>query len=147
MRKFIFNFTEKLPKKNWPEKIYLKRNSGVRKVINASELETHLIEQGFVVVEPEKLTFLQQAMLFSQAKSIIGASGASLANMIFTPSDACVQIFIGKYPNTSYWYWQNIACTSGNSVVYILGRTSENGNGIHSDFTIDLTDIPSTVGK
>ena len=137
IRKRVFQLTDKFPLQNWPEKIYLRRNSGARKVTNASELEQILINRGYVIVEPDKLTFLQQAMLFSNAKEIVGSSGAALANLIFAPSNANVQILIGKYPNTSYWYWQNIACASGKKVDYVLGKVLKIDNGIHSDFSVD----------
>ena len=105
--------------------------------MNASELEQVLINRGYVIVEPEKLTFLQQAMLFSKAKEIVGSSGAALANLIFAPSNAKVQILIGKYPNTSYWYWPNIACASGKKAHYVLGKVLNIADGIHADFSVD----------
>ena len=148
IRKRVFAFTDKLPPQNWPEKIYLRRNSGARKVTNASELDKILINRGYVIVEPEKLTFLQQAMLFSKAKEIVGSSGAALANLIFAPSNASVQILIGKYPNTSYWYWQNIACASGKAVSYILGEVAvRDHSGIHADFTVNLQHFLQESGE
>jgi capsular polysaccharide biosynthesis protein len=148
IRKRVFAFTDKLPPQNWPEKIYLRRNSGARKVTNASELDQILINRGYVIVEPEKLTFLQQAMLFSKAKEIVGSSGAALANLIFAPSNASVRILIGKYPNTSYWYWQNIACASGKVVSYILGEVAaRDHSGIHADFTVNLQHVLQELGE
>ena len=117
-------------------------------MVNASELEQILINRGYVIVEPEKLTFLQQAMLFSKAKEIVGSSGAALANLIFAPSNASVQILIGKYPNTSYWYWQNIACASGKVVSYILGEVADRDHsGIHADFTVNLQHVLQELGE
>lgn len=142
IRKRVFVFTENLTAQNWPEKIYLRRNSGVRKVTNISELDKILINRGYVVIEPEKLTFLQQAMLFSKAKEIVGSSGAALANLIFSPTNASVRILIGTNLKTSYWYWQNIACASGKTVIYNLGKVSASAHsGIHADFTVNLQHI------
>lgn len=147
IRKRVFAFTDKLPPQNWPEKIYLRRNSDTKKVTNASELDQILINRGYVIVESEKLTFLQQVMLFSKAKEIVGSSGAALANLIFAPSNASVQILIGKYPNTSYWYWQNIACASGKAVSYILGEVAARDHrGIHADFTVNLQHVLQELG-
>lgn len=140
-------FSEKLPKQDWPEKIYIRRNSGSRKVTNAKELEDLLACQGYMMVEPEKLTFLQQAQLFNKAKSIVGSSGAALANIIFASDDADIMIAIGKYTLTSYWYWQNIACASGKKISYIFGEAVDlKTNGIHADFTIDLDNFMQVVG-
>lgn len=126
----------------WPEKIFIRRNSGARKVVNESQIEKLLVEEGYAIVEPEKLTFSQQVQMFSNAKSVVGSSGAALANMIFMPRNVRIIILIGKYPDTSYWYWQNMACASGNVVRYCLGETEKgNDEGIHSDFHIRLNDL------
>jgi len=130
----------------WPKKIFLRRNSGGRKVINSTEVETLLVENGYVVIEPEKLSFVQQVQLFKNAKSIVGSSGAALANIVFASTYADITILIGEYPDTSYWYWQNMACASGKKINYILGDNApDNGNGIHADFTINLTDLMSKI--
>ncbi|MBI3283381.1 MAG: glycosyltransferase family 61 protein [Burkholderiales bacterium] len=143
LRKKVFSFAEKLPEQTWPEKIYLRRNSGIRKITNATELEELLIAQNYVIVEPEKLTFLQQVQLFSRAKVIIGSSGAALASMIFARPNARMLILIGKYPDTSYWYWQNIACASGLTVLYGLGAPVDGAaSGIHSDFYFNTDFLP-----
>jgi capsular polysaccharide biosynthesis protein len=146
IRKRVFEFADSMPLQNWPEKIYLRRSFGARKVTNDSELEKILINRGYVIVEPEKLSFLHQAMLFSKAKEIVGSSGAALVNLIFAQSNVSVQIFIGKYPSTSYWYWQNIACASGKRVKYVLGKVLNKGDGIHADFSVDPEFISDRLG-
>jgi capsular polysaccharide biosynthesis protein len=138
IRRQVASFVGKLPEQPWPEKIYLRRNSGVRKVTNATELEELLVAKGCVIVEPENLSFLQQAQLFTHAKVIIGSSGAALANIVFAPPNVKVFILIGKYPDTSYWYWQNIACASSKTVSYVFGEVAGSASGIHADFTVDL---------
>lgn len=141
-------FAEKLPEQAWPEKIYLRRKSGARRVTNAAELEELLTAAGYAIVEPEKLTFLQQVKLFSRAKKIIGSSGAALANMVFAPADADIFVLIGNHPDTSYWYWQNIACASGKRISYILGEmVNGKARGIHADITVDLPMVLRELGK
>ena len=102
--------------------IFLRRNSEYRKVVNADEVEKLFLSQGYVVIEPEKLTFLQQVELFNNAKSIVSSSGAALANMIFSPPGTKVSILISKHPDTIYWYWQDIACAYWKSCSYALGK-------------------------
>ena len=139
-------FAEKLPKQEWPEKIYLSRNSGVRKLTNAAELERLLVAKNYVIVEPEKLTFIEQAQLFSRAKVIIGSSGAAFANILFAPSNVKIFIIISKYQNTSYWYWQNITCASGKVLNYIFAELDGRDVGIHSDFKIDIEGVIQELG-
>lgn len=130
----------------WPEKIFLRRNSGVRKVANATELEALLVAQGYVIVEPEKLSFLQQVGLFSNVKVVIASSGAAIANIIFCSPASKILILISKQPNTSYWYWQNMAAASGNSVKYVLGKTVVGrGGSIHDDFYISSEEVLKAV--
>ncbi|MCP4473927.1 MAG: glycosyltransferase family 61 protein [Gammaproteobacteria bacterium] len=131
----------KFPGQVWPKKVLLRRNSRGRAVTNMAEIEKALLARGYTIVEPEKLTFLQQVKLFSQAEVIVGSSGAALANILFASKNVKIFILIGKYANTCYWYWQNIACASGKTVNYVLGKilSKERGNSrVHADFTIDL---------
>jgi prepilin-type processing-associated H-X9-DG protein len=136
----------KIEEENWPEKIFIRRNSGARIVINSREIEELLVTQGYEIVEPEKLTFSQQVQLFRNAKVVVASSGAALANMVFLPHDAQIIVLIGKYPDTSYWYWQNLACASGNVIKYCLGESTKGvGGGIHSDFFIKISDISNIL--
>jgi len=126
----------------WPEKIYVRRNSGARRVINGVEVEKLLVSFGYVIVEPEKLSFSDQVQLFRNAKVVVASTGAALANIIFSPADAKIYILIFKYPHANYWYWQNIACASGNKVIYLFGEVNAlDPSGIHADFRIELQNL------
>lgn len=132
----------------WPEKIFLRRNSKYRNVVNASEIEQLFLSHGYVIVDPERLTFSQQVALFNNAKTIIGPSGAALANIIFAPKNSKVFILISKHPDTIYWYWQNIACVTGKTVNYVLGEIRDSVvSGIHASFIVDLGDLAAIVSE
>lgn len=142
MRRILVNAVKAMPSPDWPKKIYLRRNSGVRKVLNSSEIERALVALGYAVIEPEKLSFTQQVQLFSHAESVVAPSGAAAANIIFCPPGTRITILIGRFPNTSYWYWQNIAAASGNLVRYALCETAPGSpQGIHADFLVNLEDL------
>ncbi|MFJ2540730.1 glycosyltransferase family 61 protein [Pseudomonas sp. NPDC087614] len=130
---------------NWPEKIIIRRRTGARLVSNFADLESALVPKGFKVVEVESLTFIEQVALFSRAKIIIGSSGAALASLVFAPKDAKIFILISKFPDTSYWYWQNMACSSGKQINYVLGTADSPAKGIHADFSIDLKNFLSLL--
>jgi hypothetical protein len=131
-----------------PRSVYLKRGGAARQILNLDEVETTLLEAGFVTVRPEKLSFVEQVALFSSAEHIVGASGAAMANMIFCKPHARVSICIGIHPDTSYWYWQNMACAAGNSVNYILCRNRPSSNPtIHDDFTVDLSALKDAIQR
>ncbi|MBB3967275.1 glycosyltransferase family 61 protein [Rhizobium metallidurans] len=125
-----------------PEKFYIRRNSGSRRVTNAAELEAALTDRGYTIVEPEKLGFIEQVRLFASAKTIVGSSGAALANLVFAPSSARTHVLIGRYPDTSFWYWQNIASAIGGNVNYVFGEIEgDGGEGIHADFRIEIPSL------
>ena len=128
-------------------KIFIKRNSGIRNLTNAAEIEALLVARGFTVIEPELLTIMEQITVFSNAEVLIGATGAALANLIFCKPMAKIIILIPAYRHTSYWYWQNIACAVGNRISYVLGEISRiNTSGIHSDFRIKSSDLLDAIG-
>lgn len=131
---------------DWPEKIYVRRNSVYRKISNNNDLEKVLFANGYAIVEPEKFSFSQQVKLFRNAKIIVSPTGAAMANILFARRNAKIYIFISKFPDASYWYWQNIACASGKTVNYVLGTINAGDyRGIHADFTVDLETLRTLI--
>lgn len=124
------------------KRIFLKRNSGVRKICNAHEIEELLVSRGFEIIEPETLSFIEQVQLFASATEVVASSGAALANIVFCPADARITVLIAKQPDTSYWYWQNLALASGKHVRYLLGKAqSQHTKNIHDDYYIPPEDV------
>lgn len=130
-------------KKN--KKIFIKRNSAYRNISNAEEVERALVDQGFVVVEPEKLNFLEQVAVFSNAEVVVGATGAAFANLIFCKPETKIIILISDYKNMIYGYWQSMACAVGNKVAYVIGKSNDLFPQLHSDFQIDISDLLDAI--
>lgn len=142
IRNQVTTIAENLPEKAWPEKIYLRRNSGARKVTNSTVLEELLVDHGYVIVEPEKLSFLEQVQLFRNTKKIISPTGAALSNAIFCKPGAHIGVLMAKHENMIYGYWANMLSPLGVVVSYVLGDIVDNrANGIHADFDIDKNNI------
>lgn len=141
MKTRLMSFVENYPNKDWPKKIYLRRKSGARSIVNADEIQDSLLTQGYVVVDPENLSFIHQLVLFGSVDLIAGPSGAAFANLIFSHKESKVLIFIGKFEGTSYWYWQNLAAATGKSVNYILGKIDNTSDGIHSNFSVSKDQV------
>jgi len=138
IRNQIASFAKKLPEQVWPEKIYVRRNSGIRKIANATELEEQLFVRGYVIVEPEKFTFLQQYQLFRNAKEVISPTGAALSNAIFCKPGTHLGILMAKHENMIYRYWLNMLAPLQINVSYVLGDIVENHDiGIHADSYVD----------
>lgn len=146
LRKRVLPATKDTSTQDWPKKIYLRRNSGPRQITNDLEIEGILTSNGYVALEPEKLTFLQQLSLFQNVEEFVGPSGAALANQVFAPVEANAHILIGKYDVTSYWYWQNQALAKGSSIKYVLGKISTKKD-IHSNFRVNSKDLLTSITR
>ncbi len=142
IRKKLPSLIEGTTKQAWPEKIYLRRNSGVRKVTNSAELEDFLVARGYVVVEPEKLLFTEQVRLFNNASEIISPTGAALSNAFFCKPGTQITVLMSKHPDMIYRYWCNMLTPIGMNVRYVLGNNVGGSNaGIHGDFMVDVADV------
>jgi len=80
----------------FPKKIYLDReeshllsNSNLTKhknyrlLVNEDEIKSYLQNIGFEIVKPQKLKFIDQVKLFSNAECVVSLYGAGLSNIIF----------------------------------------------------------------
>lgn len=129
------------------KKLWIRRNSNIRNVTNAEEIEALLLERGFTVVDPERLSFLEQVRLFSQAEVIVGATGAAFGNLMFAPPRAKIVILISDHPGLAYWYWQNIACATNNQVTYVIGGCADARPHAHSSYRINPSDVLDALSR
>jgi capsular polysaccharide biosynthesis protein len=138
LNKFAENYKQKIS----PEKIYLRRNFGPRKIINTAELERLIIDRGYIIIEPGELTFLQQLILFNNAKKIIAPTGASLSSVIFSKPGTQVSVLMAKHEEMIYRYWYDILNPLKINLKYVLGEIVENRHlGIHGDFIVNPDDF------
>ncbi|OYY96082.1 MAG: hypothetical protein B7Y32_07540, partial [Methylophilales bacterium 16-45-7] len=111
-----------------------------RLLVNEDAIESMLIANGFVSVDPSSLGFMEQVTLFSNAKYMVAASGAAILNMLWAPADAHVLVMMNDTRYANYWYFGNVASPIGQTLTYILGETLEaqlGGDIVHSNFKID----------
>ena len=64
-----------------------------RLLINEQRLQEIALEHGFTIIDPGRMTILEQIKTFSQAAVICGATGAGLTNLLYAPEDAAVICF------------------------------------------------------
>ncbi|QPD03468.1 MAG: hypothetical protein Nkreftii_001242 [Candidatus Nitrospira kreftii] len=142
LRNDMETFDQQVDDQGWPRKIFLRRNSGVRKLVNSDQLEQYMVSRGYVIIEPEKLTFLQQMQLFRNAKFIFAPTGAALSNAIFCRPGAQVAVLMARHKRMIYRYWHNMLTPIGISVGSVLGSIVENHDlGMHGDFAVDIVDV------
>jgi capsular polysaccharide biosynthesis protein len=70
--------------------------SNSRNVTNRAAMIEALKALGFVAIQPDKLKFDEQALLFAQAKVIVCEFGAALSNAYFCPPDAKIVEIIAE---------------------------------------------------
>ena len=83
-------------------KIYISRSDArnKRSLKNDKKIEKILIKKGFKIVILSKFSFLEKALIFNQAKVILGLHGAGLANILFSKKNTkIVEIRSPKWPN------------------------------------------------
>ena len=85
------------------DRIYLSRRSHahpMRILLNERELEQALAARGFAIVRPERFAPAQQVALARQAKVVVGATGAGMANALFAePGSLVVDIQPQVFPS------------------------------------------------
>jgi capsular polysaccharide biosynthesis protein len=145
LAQYFHNYFKLTDVNDYPEKIYIRRKSLVRNLLNSLEIESFLIANDYTIIEPEKLNFIEQIKIFSAAKIILGSAGAAMVNLIFMKPGQRILIIMPSVENTIYWYWQNMACASDFSVNYIFGDEGDSFNDIHSDFSVDLNKFKKAV--
>lgn len=127
----------------YPKKIYLRRKSKTRQLLNEAEIEAILINRGFSIIATEHLHFEEQLKLFQNAEIIIGPTGAACANIIFCNPLANIAILMGIHKNMPYKYWLNMSnAVGGQNISYILGNIVQNKElDFHGDYQIDINDL------
>lgn len=148
MKSKILNFTSNNNYNFPPKKIFLKRRSGLRMLVNSEEIESLLLFHGFTIVETENLSFIEQVNLFQSVDQIIAPSGAALANAIFCRKGTRVSVLMSKHKNMIYRYWFNMLAPQGIDVSYIIGTPEDrHRSDIHSDFTVDFSDVSKILNQ
>ena len=103
------------------ERIYISRkNASYRRILNEVEVISILTSLGFLVVELEKLSVVEQAALMSSAEIVISSHGAGLTNLVFC-SEGCkvIELFAPTHVNPCYRALCNLI---GLEYWYLLGK-------------------------
>lgn len=121
-------------------KLLVIRQSTQRNILNSDELIAAAEARGFLIVYPERLSFLQQIELFYSASTIVGPSGAWLANLLFVRKDTKVGVLYPETCRSTTSIWKGLGDIFEIPVIdYYFSDYSLNAyQPIHSDFTVDI---------
>lgn len=87
-------------------KIYIERKRGRRGIINDSEFQLFLENQGFVSISFDNMPMVRQIEIINKAEIILSVHGAALANLVFTNNKkivTCIEILPNKYATPAFW--------------------------------------------
>ena len=85
-------------------KLWVSRAGWPRSLWQEDKVAAVLADMGWRVVEPGSLPFAGQVALFKGAARVAGVMGAGLANLLFAPPDARVDVFApANMPDTFFW--------------------------------------------
>jgi hypothetical protein len=127
------------------KKIYFKRGMAVeRRVLNEEELVTMLKIEGFEVADPGTMSIAGQVTLAQQAKVIISAHGAALANLLFVNAGATViELFGPDYFRTDCYY----TCAAILKLNYWYISGNKPPGAAWGDCIIDLQTVKDTLAR
>ena len=128
-----------------PEKIYLRRGGGRRRLANEAELEKALEARGFVSIQTEKLTVAEQARILSSARCVVGPHGAALTNLFFAPPGAMLlELFHPQHKNHCYI---NIAAACGQRYASLDGHSANQAGDRQLEYTIDIPAVLKLISE
>lgn len=124
--------------KIYPKNFYIARKNTNKRQYNEDEILDIAINNGYVEVHPESMTFKEQVKLFSNAESIIGPSGAAFSNIICCKEGCKILILISdRYEVTIF---SNIAGLLHLDMQYLCGMPSDRNN-VQTQFRINESDF------
>lgn len=107
LRNSFLTFSETVPDR-FPKCFYISRKES-RCVANEDEIVPVLREYGIEIIQPEKLSFIEQVALFARAELVVAPHGAALTNLMFSSSGTSViELFSPGYVNVCFWAISNL---------------------------------------
>ena len=95
---------------NGHERVFVARAAGMRR--NFAEplrIERLAAEQGYHVLRPEGLSFVEQVAAVRDARVVAGALGAAMTSLAFARRPAQALLFAGaEMPDTFFWFLANL---------------------------------------
>lgn len=132
------NYINLNSKKKFPEKFFILRGKGIgthnTRNYNESDIFGVSEKYGFEGVYIEDYSFVEQAYLFSNAKSIAAPSGAFLSNLIFIGDEAAVISWLPE-SISKFSVYSSIGRLMGAKMRFILATPKE--EGLHAEYYLD----------
>lgn len=120
--------------------LFLRRESGYRRLMNQSELQAALTRRGFETVETGTMDLEEQISLWSEARVVVAPAGAALTNLVFAQPSAEVIILTSDHPQINPNIFSQIGSHIGVKTRFCFGDRCYSLSGkysVHDDFRVD----------
>ncbi|RPH97184.1 MAG: glycosyltransferase family 61 protein [Lysobacterales bacterium] len=139
LRQRVFDSLQLDPDAQPTRRLYISRSgAAIRRVANEAAVQQTLASFGFETVQPERLSFAQQARLFHEARCIVGAHGAGFANLLFAGRARVLELFSRDGFKPLYFF---LCHSLGLQHDFLCGGA---GNR-REDFSVDVDDLKRSV--
>ena len=128
------------------EKLFLSRRGVTgRQLANDAELQAAVVARGFVSIQLETLSVVEQARLLGRARCVVAPHGAALTNLVFAPPGALlVELFHPQHKNNCY---ANLAAACGHRYGSLDGHAIASGDAKRLEYTVDIAAVLQMVDE
>ena len=109
-----------------------------RELVNRPIIEKIAKSRGYTIVDPARLSLLEQAAIFGQARCIVGEYGSGLHNALYAGEGAIVCGLRGNARHPSF-IQSGISGAMGQPLGYVLGASE--GQDIDQRYALDVADF------
>lgn len=115
-----------------------------RALTNADEVHAIFADAGFELVNPEGMSFAEQARTFGDAEAVVGLMGAAMTNTIFSPA-GCKVGYLAPQGWQEPFYW-DLANVMGHPYFTTFGPVASSDQPVHlTDFSIEPEDAAALL--
>ena len=139
----IAAMTEGLPRRKTGRRLFLRRDSQRRRLVNGPEIEAALRKRGFEILDCARMTFAEQVIAIAGAEIVVAQSGAHLANLVFARPGTRAVVLYSNVAGTNYYLWSGLGDILGLRVFNVVGwRVVGSAPGrdqdLHENFSVPL---------
>lgn len=127
------------------DKLYLVRRGTYRCMTNYQEAEDFFKSQGFILVEPHKLSLEEKVKLFHKAKIITGPYSSAFTNIELCTPNVKILVFTNLARATESCYATLLSICGGRHIMNVTGDDEE--SNVHTAFCIPLSRIQQAYNQ
>lgn len=115
-----------------------------RGLLNIAVVQERLEALGFIVVDPEALSFAEQAAVFASADVVVGCMGAAMTNSVFAPVGTRL-LYLAPHGWPEPFYW-DLAAVRQHEYNVCFGPVADGGVPPHlSSFSINQEQLDEAL--